>query len=75
MSDFVLHKLEELGKRVKALEEHTHEPGYHEHLIDPDEFDHHLKRHVKEGDERKGERRAGERRKSTEKHEGEERRK
>lgn len=80
MSDFVLNKLEELTRRVDQLEKHDHGPGYHEHLLDGEEFEHHHSKAHKSrakhplGQRRQGERRTGERRVSTEKYEGEERR-
>lgn len=44
----LLHRIESLEARVKACEEHHHEEGYHEHLIDEDEIKSILERHAAE---------------------------
>lgn len=75
MSDFVLNKLERMERDIEELKKHVHDPGYHEHLLEHDEFlHHHGKAHAKQ-ESRKGERRGEERRKTTEGYTGEERRK
>lgn len=74
MSDYVLNRLDEICRRLDALEKHEHDPGYHEHLMDGEEFLHHHGKAHEKKEQRQGERRQGERRTSTEPYEGEERR-
>lgn len=63
-----------IERRIEALEAHEHGPGYHDHLLEHEEFEHHHSKAHEPKDKRAGERRGEERRKSTEKYEGEERR-
>lgn len=72
MDDYTWRR--DMEKRIEALENHEHDPGYHDHLIDHEDFAHHHGKAHEKKENRQGERRGEERRKSTEKYEGEERR-